>query len=49
MLMPKFMNGKENSTACSRTKDIDKLPIAKSASCLTSSPTKPFQFPLASC
>ena len=46
--MPKFMNGIENSTAPSRSQVIVRPAIARSASCLTSSPIMPFQFPFAS-
>ena len=48
ILMPRFINGNENSTACSLTSVMVILPIARSASCLTSSPIIPFQLPLAS-
>lgn len=42
------MNGFENSTARSLTNDMVKPAIAKSASCLTSSPIIPFHSPFGS-
>ena len=48
ILMPRFMKGMENSTALSRDNNMVRPATTMSASWRTSSPTIPFQFPLAS-
>ncbi len=48
ILMPIFINGIENSIALSLWEEIVNGATAKSASCLTNSPTIPFHTPLAS-
>ena len=48
ILIPIFMNGIENSMALSLCDEIVKGATARSASCLTNSPTIPFHTPFAS-